>query len=172
METEDQKFMALEGLHAWANGVLIQVARIEAARDAMREDMAAHTRLTEQIRSFQRERHLFLIAAYKMLEYIDWIESLSFIDKSIFSEVLSYRKDIKDLRDMNEHVVDYFLGGGHRRGDWLHIDETAIADASSTVGSKIGDRLDWSQLAAAVERLIEHLPPNYFPALTEKGLPP
>jgi hypothetical protein len=116
------------------------------------------------MREFVCERHLFLIAANKLVEHIDWASSLGFLDTDVFLEMNVFSAEIKSLRDMNEHVVEYFMGGGRRRQHWVHVDEAAVADASSTVGSKIGGRLDWNEVAKAAETLIAALPAHYFPA--------
>jgi hypothetical protein len=157
MDAEAQKFMALEGLHTWATAVLVQVERITAATRMIR-DHAARVNAT---RAFQRERHLFLIAANKVLQYIDWASQLAFLDAAIFAEFNELRPTIKDLRDMNEHVVEYFTGGGRYRDIWLHATDEVVADASSTVTTRIGNRLDWVQVAEAAKRLISRLPDHY-----------
>lgn len=166
MDIESQKFMALEGVHSWARGVLAQVDRIEAARNRMQlpgDDWP------EPIRVFQFERHLFLIASHKLTEYADWACKLEFLDNSVFSDLFSLKAEIKALRDMNEHVVDYFLGRGRKPDEWLHVTDESIADASSTVGSRIGDRLDWYVVAVVVRSLIDGLPPAYYPGPAESG---
>jgi hypothetical protein len=164
MDVESQKFMALEGLHSWARGVISHVKAMEAARGSMFS--LDNDRRTEASRSFQRERHLFLTAAHKMLEHINWISKLSFIDSSVFAELKALENDIKELRDMNEHVIEYFLGRGKRPENWVYESDGGIADASSTIDSKIGGRLDWNQVASAAERLIRVLPPHYYPSRT------
>lgn len=166
MNIEEQKFMAIHGIHTWAKGALVQVERIDAARQTMLSNFDRHDERADAIQSFQRERHLFLIAAHKTIEYADWIVSLNFLDSSIFSEIFSFRNDVKDLRDMNEHVREYFLGIGHRPEQWVHSDSEGSADASSTVNSKIGGRLDWNDFANATKRLIASIPPHYYPQQT------
>jgi hypothetical protein len=161
MVEEDQKFMAIEGLHTWIIAVSVQVDRINASRSEML--VIDHQARPDAIRAFQRERHLFLISANKVLQYIDWVKRLDFLDNSIFDEFTTLRKDIKDLRDMNEHVVEYFTGTGRSPDIWFSVTDEAVADASSTVGTRIGNRLDWLSVVAAAERLSAHLPSMYIP---------
>jgi hypothetical protein len=40
-----------------------------------------------------------------------------------------------------------------RPKDWTYVEGGGIADASSTVDTRIGNRLDWVKLGAAAERL-------------------
>jgi len=139
---------------------MVQVERIERARQVMR---TPDNDWPEPMRVFQYERHLFLISAYKLIEHVDWALRLNFLDKSLFAEIHSLRGEIKSLRDMNEHAVEYFLGKGRRRDEWLHVDEGAIADASSTIDTKIGNRLDWNEVATITRRLLNALPKFYYP---------
>jgi hypothetical protein len=62
MELENQKFMAVEGLHTWATAVLVAVERMNTARSGM-VSLHDHEARIASIRAFQRERHLFLISA-------------------------------------------------------------------------------------------------------------
>jgi hypothetical protein len=71
----------------------------------------------------------------------------------------NFAHDIDVMRDMNEHVIEYFKGEGKRPHDWIHKDGGGSADASSTIDTKIGGRLDWEELGAAAQRLLEKLKP-------------
>jgi hypothetical protein len=64
-------------------------------------------------------------------------------------------QDIKDVRDMREHVLDYFQGGGKFPERWRTPDGTA--DASSLNGTLIGGRLDWAAFGEAAKRLLPML---------------
>ena len=108
------------------------------------------------------DRHLFLVSAWKLIEHMDWADKLGCLENNNFSEIQEMRKDIKEMRDMNEHVLEYFLGDGRRQHAWMHKDEDGSTDASSTLGTKIGGRLDWVVLEAAVKRLLSNLPAPYF----------
>jgi hypothetical protein len=108
MDMENQKFMAFEGIQSWARALVRQVKRINSiqARFATREHFV------DSRRQFACARHLFLIAAYKLIEYIDWAKNLEFLNEGLFVEIENFRKDIKDMRDLNEHAVEYFIGPG------------------------------------------------------------
>jgi hypothetical protein len=76
-----------------------------------------------------------------------------------FSEIdaFSGQDIIRDLRNMREHVVDYFQGHGRASQRWFAETPHFRADASSVVGTMIGGRLDWIKFAAAAERLLPKL---------------
>jgi hypothetical protein len=115
---------------------------------------------------FQAERQMFCNAAYKLLEHRKWVKRLGLLDDTLFSELDKFATDIDVMRDMNEHAVEYLQGKGKRPHDWIHISEGGISDASSTIDTKIGGRLDWAQLGAAAERLLATISPlgPFFPA--------
>lgn len=171
MEVEEQKFMALEGIQTWAKATIEQVARIEAANKAQFPELAdadlpqflANEARFDAGRQFRAERLLFLIAAHKLIEHIEWAKKLSFLDNSIFSEVDALSSEIKTMRDLNEHAVEYFIGRGRFPEKWEHITEEAFADASSTINDRIGNRLSWNEVAAAAKALLSKLPPHYWP---------
>jgi hypothetical protein len=64
------------------------------------------------------------------------------------------RDDIRDLRNMREHVVDYFRGEGRAADRWMKETPEYKADASSMVGNMIGGRLNWVDFTAAATRLL------------------
>jgi hypothetical protein len=178
MTLDEQKFMAFEGLLGWTAAVVCQAQRVSAARDKLsaeirrrgvlveerpegwrdeERDCIAATRLAQL--SFRTERHLFCNAAYKLLEHRRWVQDLGFLDDALFEELHKFADDIAVMRDMNEHVIEYFRGKGKRPHDWVHQDEGGAADASSTVGTKIGGRLDWVELGAAAQHLLAKIGP-------------
>jgi hypothetical protein len=182
---DDQKFMAFESLLGWTAAVVNQAQRLSAAKQEFlkqirrRSDLQAGQRrevvsvliLSQRLaqQSFQTERHLFCNAANQLLEYRRWVQRLSFLDESLFTELDGFAHDIDVMRDMNEHTIEYFEGKGHRPHDWVYRGEGAVSDASSTTGTKIGGRLDWVELGAAAERLfaqISRLSPFYPPRQT------
>lgn len=152
--------MAVAGLQQWARAALVQVDRIEAARQAMWRDIEQRVHSQSQ---FQCDRHFFLIAAHKMVEHAKWCIKLDFLDRSFFDNVLLLEKDIKPMRDLNEHALEYFQGRGLKPSEWVHVDAGGTADASSTINSKIGNRLDWNDVASAVKQLLEVIPAAYYP---------
>jgi hypothetical protein len=175
MTLDEQKFMAFEGLLGWTSAVVTQAQRVTAARgdflaqldrrraqqagrgpEEMRE-LILQQRLAQQ--RFQTDRHLFCNAAYQLLEHRRWVKDLGFLDDALFEEFDKFADDIDVMRDMNEHAIEYFRGKGLRPHDWVHQDEGGTADASATVDTKIGGRLDWVELGAAVQRLLARIRP-------------
>ena len=115
-------------------------------------------------RAYLCERHFLLIAAKKLIDYIDWARDLGFLDEIIFGEMLRLRDDIIDLKGMNEHVIEYYRGAGNTPEQWIFADELIVVDANLTTGKGIGGRLNGNELATAVSSLLDALPNHYFPA--------
>jgi hypothetical protein len=178
MTPDEQKFMAFEALLGWTAAVVTQAQRVTAAGDKLLAEiqrgfdlrsgrgLEAILRHRLALQLFQTERQLFCNAAHKLLEHRLWVKELGFLDEALFDELDKFADDIKVMRDMNEHAIEYFKGKGKRPQDWIYVDpRTAGADASSTVGTKIGGRLDWVELGSAAQGLLAKISPMgpFFP---------
>lgn len=156
MDKHDQKFVAVEGLHTWASAILTQVERVEQARGQL-------ARGGRYRRAYLCERHFLLIAAKKLIDYIDWARDLDFLNDTIFRSMLRLRDDILDLKATNEHVIEYYQGRGCQADHWVFVDELIVVDANPIAGKRIGDRLDGQELVEAASSLLNALPNHYFP---------
>jgi hypothetical protein len=169
MTLEQERFMGFEGLLQWTQAVVTQSARVSAARDQQNADLRSRNPVIrhQAILNFHSECHFFVIAAYKLIEYHKWVSTFALCSTVDFSEVDAFsEQDIKDLRNMREHVVEYFQGQGRSADRWFVDTPEFKADASSVVGTMIGGRLDWIKFAAAAERLLPKLlaePTPYVP---------
>lgn len=108
--------------------------------------------------NFHTECHYFAIAAHKLFEFRKWALTFGLYANVDFSELNSFSADeVKDLRNMREHVVEYFQGNGNAKDRWVTRTQEFNADASSVVGTLIGGKLDWVAFGAAAERLLPQL---------------
>jgi hypothetical protein len=171
MSPEKERFMAFEGLVQWTHAVVVQAARVsETLQHRLSLD------LTERRLALGRrhtECNYFAIAANKPLEFKEWTLSFGLCTGVNFSEIDAFPpRDIKDLRNMREHVVDYFKGDGLVKKRWTIETPEYKADASAFIGALIGGRLDWSAFGAAAQRLLPRLlaEPIPFPSLA--NMPP
>lgn len=152
--------MAFEGLIQWTQAAATQSARVSTARGQhmSREIMLNSMMRRQAVLAFHSECHFFVIAAHKLIEYRDWVLSFGLCASVDFGEIDQFStKDIKDLRDMREHVVGYFKGEGHCPTRWASETPDYKADASSVVETVIGGRLDWVKFGDAAERLLPRL---------------
>lgn len=68
--------------------------------------------------NFYSQSHLFVIVAYKLIEYRKWASTFGLCATVDFSEIDAFsEEDVRDLRNMREHVVEYFQGRGHASSD-------------------------------------------------------
>jgi hypothetical protein len=163
MSDADQRFMAFEGLVQWTVATIEQGKRIPHATSKMVASAGQeNTRLlAAQVRS---EHHYFAISANKVLEHRDWVLQMGLCSKVDFRMLDQFSsRDIRGLRNMREHVVDYFKGLGRDKPRWTTETPEFKADASSSVGTLIGGRLDWKLFALAAE--------NLLPALLAEPIP-
>ena len=177
MPLEHQKFLAFEHLLGWTAAVIAQSERITEARNAL---LATHKEGAEQAQKdpeqwgktlwkehelacrlaserFQTERHLFCNAAFKLLEYSQWVRQLGLLDDATFVDLDLFADDIKVMRDKNVHEIEYFKGRGLHPQDWEYESAaTGRVDASATFETKIGGRLDWVVLGDLARHLFGH----------------
>lgn len=160
MSAEEERFMAFEGLVQWTQAVIAQSKRVSEAKKQFRSlpDRRIPQMRRKQIHAAHSEDHFFCIAANKLIEYRRWISTFGLCANVDFSEIDAFSKQkIRDLRNMREHVVDYFQGKGNVPSRWVVETPRYKADASSVVGTMIGGRLDWVRFSAAAERLLPTL---------------
>jgi hypothetical protein len=158
MSKDEECFMAFTGLIQWTQGVVFQSKRVIAASEQLAKCASNPEPLPEAIYASHSEEHYFVIAAYKVIEYRQWVRSLGLCNGADFSEIDSFsRQDLKDLRNMREHIVEYFQGKGNEKTRWYIETPEYRADASCTVGTMIGGRLDYVRFTGAAERLLSKL---------------
>ncbi len=173
MSPDEERFMAFEGLVQWTHAVVVQAARLSAAQGHLACPDPTARRLARY--GFHTECNLFAIAANKLLEFKELALSFGLCATVDFTEIDSFsRRDIKDLRNMREHVLDYFRGCGHSANRWIVETPEYRADATSFVGTFIGGRLDWSAFGAAAQRLLPRLlsEPISYPSRPNMPTPP
>lgn len=170
MSKDDERFMAYTGVMQWAHAVVMQFPRVVASK----KEIGRSADFALSIYASNSEDHFFVIAANKLQEYQAWARSFGLFEGVDFSEIDSFpRQDVKDLRNMREHIVDYFSGGGREKQRW-HVETPEFrADASCLVGTLLGGRLDYVAFAGAAERLLAQLKsvPIPYPPETRPGLP-
>ncbi|MCS0503073.1 hypothetical protein [Ancylobacter mangrovi] len=160
MTLDQERFMAFEGLLDWTMAVCAQYERL-----AKMNNDRKNTKLDTMIdrshfhdRMLRTEYHYFCIAANKLFEYRDWTISLGICIDIDYSEIDSFsRKNIRDLRNMKEHIVEYFSGEGRDRARWVLKTPGFNSDASAVNGALIGGRLDWVAFGLAAKCLLPRL---------------
>lgn len=160
MSPEDERFLAFDGLIQWTQAVVYQAASVSAAQASLVKAMRSvnPTERLEASRNFHTECHYFVIAAHKLFEFRRWALTFGLCANVDFSELNRFSSDeVKDLRNMREHVVEYFQGDGNAKDRWITTTPEFSADASSVIGTLIGGKVDWIALGAAAERLLPQL---------------
>jgi hypothetical protein len=124
MPLEHQKFLAFEHLLGWTAAVIAQSERLTEARNALlatyKERAERAQKYPEQwgktwkehelacrmaIERFQTERHLFCNAAFKLLEYSQWVRQLGLLDDATFIDLDRFADDIKVMRDKKLRIA-------------------------------------------------------------------
>jgi hypothetical protein len=149
--SESERFMALQGLIQWTTAVITQADRIANAKIPAQGSAEERRAAVHAIHS---EADFFVTAASRLIAYRKWVGALGLCTGVDFSELDQFDTDnTRDLRNMREHVVDYFQGTGRDQDRWMIETPGYKADASAMVGTKIGGRLDWKALTEAAVRL-------------------
>ncbi|MCA6110468.1 hypothetical protein [Bradyrhizobium cenepequi] len=155
MTLDQERFMAFEGLVQWTACTIEQGKKIERATERQRKSSASGMERRIASAMVRCEHHYFAIAANKVCEHREWVARLGLCEGVDFTSLDEFsRSDIKDLRDMREHVIDYFEGIGRAKDRWVARGAEYSADASSSVGTIIGGRLDWLRFTNMAEGLL------------------
>lgn len=160
MSADEERFMAFEGLVQWTQAAVFQGQRVLEARDrgVSREVLGDPVMRRRATLDFHTQCHFFVVAAYKLIEHRKWVAASGLCATVDFRGIDHFpERDVRDLRNMREHVVEYFQGGGHASDRWSVETTEFKADASSVVGTVIGGRLDWVAFTAAAEELLPKL---------------
>jgi hypothetical protein len=172
MTPDEERFMAFEGLLQWTQAVITQSQRVAAALAQQHVDLTSHDPMIRHkaILNLHSQCHFFAIAAYKLIEHKEWVLTFGLCTKVDFSEIDQFsQQDVKDLRNMREHVVEYFKGEGLASDRWVVETPEYKADASTFNGTMIGGRLDWREFTAAAERLLPKLLAEPIPYLQQSA---
>lgn len=158
MSADEERFMAFEGLVQWTSAAIEQGDRVASAQSKIREVARDVDKRRIAALQFQTECHYFAIAANKVFEHRDWALKLGLCANIDFTMLGQFsRGNIRDLRNMREHVVDYFEGVGRDKSRWEIETPEFKADATAVVGPLIGGRLDWALFVVAAKRLLPAL---------------
>lgn len=159
MSKDDERFMAFCGLVQWTRGVIHQSKRIVEATNMFH--LLDHNRDFDHVAladALHCEHHYFVVASNKLIEHRHWVQDLDLCKAIDFTEIDSFpKRDIKDLRNMREHIVDYFQGNGRDKTRWYVETPEYKSDASSCMGTNIGGRLDYVKFTEAATRLLQAL---------------
>lgn len=170
MSKDNERFMAYAGVMQWAHAVVMQYPRVVASKS----EIGNSADFAPSIYASNSEDHFFVIAANKLQEYQTWARSFGLFEGVDFSEIDGFpRQDVRDLRNMREHIVDYLSGEGWEKQRWYIETPDFGADASSLVGTLLGGRLDYVAFAGAATRLLAQLKsvPIPYPPDTRPGVP-
>jgi hypothetical protein len=156
MTPEEERFVAFFGLVQWTQAVVTQSARASEAMDRVQRTQAAQR--SQAVQAWHTECHFFTIAALKLLEYRKWTATFGLCASVDFDEVDQFsEEDIRDLRNLNEHIIEYYAGGGKYPDRWTKETPEYQANGPALVGNEIGGRLDRVAFGAAAERLLQQL---------------
>jgi hypothetical protein len=116
----NQKLTAFEGMLPWAKGIVRQADRVSHARVLMRNLLSQFPRESgiiysaEPIRDvghlFKVERHLFCNAAGQFVDHRRWLGRIGDFDENVFAEIDLFEPDVKAMRNLNEHAIEYLEG--------------------------------------------------------------
>ena len=150
-----EPWLAFELLLAWAEAIVRQRTRLEIALSRLTRPSRAtsteerHVEVHERRfadHTFNTERHLFIEAAWQLIEHRKRVGKLGILGDDAFRELDGFEKDVKALRD---HAIEYLKGGRDHPGRWIYQAETS----DLTAVSGLGEHLDYVAFSDMVERL-------------------
>jgi hypothetical protein len=159
------KLNAYSSLIAATEAVIDSAERIDRAREdhrIMRRSGALHDpqvgdQLFTATRKIKTEMDTFANVTGKFFKSREWATSLGLFDGVDFSAVDAHdTRDTRDIRNMREHEPEYLQGKGHAQARWF-TDGPVKIDGSSSFGSEIGGRLDYTKFADTAKALLPEL---------------
>ena len=66
--------------------------------------------------TFNTERHLFIDAAWQLIQYRKWVGRLGIVSNDAFQELDAFEQAVNTLRD---HAIEYLKGGGDPPDRWI-----------------------------------------------------
>ena len=159
---DNEQWLAFELLLAWAEAIVRQRARLEIALSRLTRPSRATS--TEELHvevhdkrfarhTFNTERHLFIEAAWQLIECRKRVGKLGIVSNDAFRELDTCEKGVKGLR---EHAIEYLKGGGDHPDRWIHQAEDDTSDLT-TVDTTLGEHLDYIAFSEMAERLCSTL---------------
>lgn len=146
--------MALWESKIWSNAVLEEAKEIlelhekqSELLEIIRDNPGTINKQVHELRNRARAKEYFLIMALNKAK--DWIE-FGIDYNSKFDDHLKYIDNqlpyIRDIRNMREHEIKYYQGGGHKQKDFIIKNGHSMSDATSTRvderGYTIGGRIN------------------------------
>jgi hypothetical protein len=169
---ESERYMIFEGVIQWTQAVALQSDRVAAAQAAQFRpgDRPGAHRLPSM--NFRSECDYFSVAVDMLFQFKRRATDLGLFASVDFSEIdIVPWQDRVNVRNKRMHVTDYWKPGGEAGKGWFVETPEFKADASSTVGTLIGGRLDWATLGAAAKRLLPKLLAQPIPYPSISGMP-
>jgi hypothetical protein len=165
MPLTNQEWYFLNSAKIWLQGVIYQGNRLLENRQKMQNAMQSITQETlmkhQDFLEYNDLRivdeHFFVTSVSKA---IDWLKEVKKFKPELLSDIdmfIHSLPEVKDLRNMREHDVDYFKGKGIAQDRFIKTLTDTSVDASASFsddnGYLIGGRLNVQQAMKAAEKL-------------------
>jgi len=165
MPLTDQEWYLLNSAKIWLRGVVHQGQRLLDNQQQMGSAIQAITLETLMKRQDYLvlndlrivEEHFFVISVSKAM---DWLKEVKKFRLELSSEIDIFfhsLPEVKDLRNMREHDVDYFEGKGNAQIRFVKTLADMTVDASASIsktdGYLIGGRLNVQEAMRAAQKL-------------------
>lgn len=161
----NEEWYILNNAKIWLRSIMHQGQRLLINQQRMRDTMQAIT--LEALMQHQdylvfndlriAEEHFFVISVSKAM---DWLKEVKKFRLELSSEIdLFFQSlpEVKDLRNMREHDVEYFKGMGNAQKRFVKTLADMTVDASASIsntdGYLIGGRLNVQQTMRAAQKL-------------------
>lgn len=137
----DDFIIARQKVEIWTKGVLQQINRIkmdcsnvEKSKDDVKKWQHNVSRINDE--------HFLKISINNAIVWLEELNKYVEETKNIYEE-LSNIQEIKDLRNMAEHEINYYRGEGHKQDKYLcketnlTASETGILDGEYLIGGRL-----------------------------------
>ena len=149
----DDFIIARQKVEIWTKGVLRQIDRIKIDCSNIEESEDSVKKWKHNVSRINDEHFLKI----SINNAIIWLEELNkYVEeiKNIYVE-LSNVQEIKDLRNMAEHEINYYRGEGHKQDKYLCKETNLTASETGILNGEylIGGRLSFSYVETRFKQL-------------------
>ena len=159
----DEDFIwARQKVEIWSKGVLEQISRIK--HECLNIEKSTDNEKKWEFNVLRiNDDHFLKIAINNAMTWLQEFNMYVEETNNIYNE-LSKIQEIKNLRNMAEHEIEYYKGNGHKQGEYINKETNLSASETGILEGEylIGGRLSMSYIEEKFKEIYDIIYKNNF----------